>query len=66
MRLAPGGSAGETGGVLGGLIIIIVLVAVIPPIVIISGGLVAAALGFTLKDDGEARNAGSEFLDLNV
>lgn len=51
---------------LGGIVIIIVLVLVIPPAVIISGGVVAAALGFTLKDDGEARNEGSELLDLNI
>jgi hypothetical protein len=52
--------------VLGGLLLIIVLVVVIPPLVIITGCLVAAALGFTLKDDGEVRNEGSELLDLNI
>ncbi|HVX16651.1 MAG TPA: hypothetical protein VHA73_01350 [Acidimicrobiales bacterium] len=51
---------------LGGLLLIIVLVVVIPPLVIITGCLVAAALGFTLKDDGEVRNEGSELLDLNI
>ena len=52
--------------VLGALILIVVLVVVIPPGVIITGGVVAGLLGFTLKDDAEARNAGSELIDLNV
>lgn len=44
---------------------VIVLVFVIPVVVIITGGIVAALLGFTLKDDGEVRNVGSELIDLN-
>jgi len=59
-------SGSETVTVLGALVLIIVLVFVIPPGVIITGGVVAAGLGFTLKDDAEARNEGSELIELNV
>jgi hypothetical protein len=33
--------------------------------VLISTALVAVALGWTLKEDAESRNAGSEFVALN-
>ena len=47
--------------------IVIVVVLLIFPVLAAIGGLVAAALlGFTLHKDGEARNEGSELLDLNV
>ena len=50
---------------LGGLLIVVVLVVVIPVVVMMSGTLVAAALGWALKDDAERRNEGSELIALN-
>lgn len=50
---------------LGAVLIVIVLVVVIPVGVMMSGAVVAAALGWALKDDAEARNEGSELLALN-
>jgi len=52
--------------VLGAIAIAVFLVVVIPVGVILFGAVLAAALGTTLKDDGEARNEGSELLDLNT
>ena len=47
--------------------IAIVVVLLIFPVLVALGGLAAAALlGFTLHKDGEARNEGSELLDLNT
>jgi len=50
---------------LGGIIIAVVIVVLIPVAVMMTGPLVAAALGWTLKDDAEARNEGSELIPLN-
>lgn len=49
----------------GAIIIAIVLVIVIPVAVCMSGAVVAALLGWSLKDDAEARNEGSELIELN-
>jgi hypothetical protein len=49
----------------GAIIIAIVLVVVIPVAVCMSGAAVAALLGWSLKDDAEARNEGSELIALN-
>jgi hypothetical protein len=49
----------------GGIFIALVLVVVIPVAVMMSGTLVAAALGWSLKEDAEQRNAGSELIALN-
>ncbi len=50
---------------LGGIIIVFVLVIGIPVAVMMTGPVIAAALGWTLKEDGEARNEGSELIALN-
>jgi hypothetical protein len=50
---------------LGGIIIVIVLVVVIPVTVMMSGSVLSAALGWSLKDDAEQRNEGSELIALN-
>ena len=50
---------------LGGLIIVIVLVVAIPVAVMMSGAVVAAALGWTLKEDAERSHAGSELIALD-
>ena len=50
---------------LGGIIIAIVLVVLIPVALMMTGTVIAALLGWTLKDDAEARNEGSELIALN-
>ena len=50
---------------IGAIALVVVLVVVIPVTVMMSGSIVAAILGTVLKDDGEARNEGSELLELN-
>jgi hypothetical protein len=50
---------------LGGLIIVLVLVVVLPVAIMMTGPLVAGALGWSLKEDAEARNEGSELIELN-
>jgi hypothetical protein len=47
------------------MLIVIVLVVVIPVGVLISGGVAAALLGWSLKEDAERRNEGSELVELN-
>jgi hypothetical protein len=49
----------------GAILLVIVLVVVIPVAVCMSGAAVAALLGWSLKDDAEARNEGSELVELN-
>jgi hypothetical protein len=51
--------------VAGAIILAIVIVVVIPVAVCMSGAVVAALLGWSLKDDAEARNEGSELIELN-
>jgi hypothetical protein len=50
---------------LGAVLIVIVLVVAIPVAVMLGTSLIAAALGWVLKDDAEARNEGSEWIALN-
>lgn len=50
---------------LGGILIAVVLVVVIPVGLMVTGAAIAAALGWSLKDDAEARNQGSELIPLN-
>lgn len=50
---------------LGAVLIVLVLVVVIPVAVLMSGAVVSAVLGWTLKEDAEERNAGSELIALN-
>ena len=49
-----------------GAIVIVVVLVLFPLMAAMGGVVVAALLGFTLHKDGEARNEGSELLDLNV
>ncbi len=50
---------------LGGILMVIVLVVVIPVAVMMTGPVIAAALGWSLKDDAEATHEGSELIALN-
>ena len=50
---------------LGGILMIVVLVIVIPVAVMMTGAVVAAALGWSLKQDAEATHEGSELIALN-
>jgi hypothetical protein len=52
--------------VIGAVAIAVVIVLLIPVGVFVAGAVMAAALGTTLKEDGEDRNEGSELLDLNT
>lgn len=49
-----------------GAIAIVVILFVFPVVVCMSFAAIAAAFGELLARDGEARNQGSELLDLNV
>jgi membrane glycosyltransferase len=49
----------------GAIVIVIVLVLVIPVAVCMSGAVVAALLGWSLKGGADARNEGSELIELN-
>jgi hypothetical protein len=49
----------------GAILMAIVLVVVIPVAVCMSGAALAALLGWSLTEDADARNAGSELIDLN-
>jgi hypothetical protein len=50
---------------LGALVMAVVLVVVIPVVVMMSTSVIAAALGWSLKTDAEARHEGSELIALN-
>jgi hypothetical protein len=50
---------------LGAIILAVVIVVAIPVAVCMSGAVAAALLGWSLKDDAEARHAGSEQIALN-
>ena len=50
---------------LGAVLMIAVLVVVLPILVMMSGAVVAAALGWSLKEDAEATHEGSELIALN-
>jgi hypothetical protein len=49
----------------GAILIVIVLVIAIPVAVLMGTALIAVALGWSLKEDAEARHAGSELVALN-
>ena len=49
----------------GAILMVIVLVVVIPVAVCMSGAVVAALLGWSLKEDAETRHEGSELIALN-
>jgi len=50
---------------LGALILVVILLVVIPVSVAMTGGVVAAILGWALRDNGEAAHEGSELIDLS-
>jgi hypothetical protein len=50
---------------LGALILAVIIIVVIPVSVAMTGGIVAALLGWSLKENGEATHEGSELIDLN-
>jgi hypothetical protein len=50
---------------LGAIIIAVVILVAIPVAVSMSGSVVAAILGWALKENGEATHEGSELIDLS-
>ena len=48
-----------------GAIIIVIVLLLIPVVVLVSGAIASAILGETLELDAEAREAGSELLELD-
>ena len=51
---------------LGALLLAAVIILIIPVSVAMTGGVVAALLGWLLKENGEATHEGSELIDLNT
>lgn len=51
---------------LGAIILAVIILVVIPVSVCMTGAAVAAILGWSLKDNGEATHEGSELVDLNT
>jgi hypothetical protein len=51
--------------VLGALILVAIIVIALPVTFLMTGGAVAALLGRSLKDNGEATHEGSELVDLS-
>lgn len=49
-----------------GAIAIVVVLLLFPVLAIMGGGALSAVLGILLHRDGEARNEGSELLELNI
>jgi hypothetical protein len=49
----------------GAVVIVVILLIAIPVGVIMSGAVMAAILGYFLRDDAEARHEGSELIDIN-
>ncbi len=49
----------------GAIVLAVIIVIVIPVSIAMSGAVVAAILGWSLKDNGEATHEGSELIDLN-
>lgn len=50
---------------IGGLLMVLALVIVIPIAVTVTGAILAALLGWSLRNEGEAVNEGSELIPLN-
>jgi hypothetical protein len=49
----------------GAIIIAVIILVLIPVSICMSGGIIAAILGWALKENGETENEGSELIDLN-
>lgn len=50
---------------LGAIILAVIIVILIPVSIAMTGGIVAAILGWSLKENGEQTHEGSELIDLN-
>jgi len=50
---------------LGAIILAVIILVAIPVGVMMTGAVVAAILGWSLRDNGEAIHEGSELIDLN-
>lgn len=50
---------------LGAAILVAILIVVIPVSICMTGGLVAAILGWALRDNGDATHEGSELIELS-
>ncbi|MEO6317369.1 MAG: hypothetical protein ABIP36_01165 [Acidimicrobiales bacterium] len=50
---------------LGAIILAVIILVAIPVSVMMSGGIVAAILGWALKENGESTHAGSELIDIS-
>ncbi len=50
---------------LGAIILAVIIVVLIPVSIAMTGGVVAAILGWSLKDNGESTHEGSELIELN-
>lgn len=50
---------------LGAAIILAILIVVIPVSICMTGGVVAAILGWALRDNGDATHEGSELIELS-
>jgi len=50
---------------LGAIILTVIIIVAIPVSVMMTGGIVAAILGWSLKEDGEQRHEGSELIDIS-
>lgn len=50
---------------LGAIILAVVILVAIPVSIAMTGAIVAAILGWSLKDNGEATHEGSELVDLS-
>ena len=48
-----------------GVVAIIIVLLLLPVMVLMSGGVASAVIGFFLGRDADARNAGSELLELD-
>jgi hypothetical protein len=48
-----------------GVVAIIIVLLLLPVMVLMSGGVASALIGFLLGRDADARNAGSELLELD-
>lgn len=57
---------GRLSFMIGPILIILVLLAALPITFFVMGTVIAVILGHFLTKDGEARNEGSELIDLNV
>lgn len=53
------------GVMAGGIIIAVILVLVLPPVFFMTGGILSVAMGWLLRDNGEATHEGSELIELN-